>query len=122
MTMTSGVGTQFDMAPEMVMSSKHYTATVDVNTFGIMAAQVMVDRLKYDHGGVFETQYGLLTACNGHTNLIFEDTSIVLEHSVCECGQPQGTLSRYYWISGKMGTLIVRCWDATLSVRPCLLI
>ena len=59
MTMTSGVGTPFYMAPEMVKSSKHYTAAVDVYSFGIMAAQVMVGRLNYEHGGEFETQYGL---------------------------------------------------------------
>ena len=41
MTMTSGVGTPFYMAPEMATSS-HYTNAVDVYSFGIMAAQVML--------------------------------------------------------------------------------
>ena len=60
MTMTSGVGTPFFMAPEMATGTKHYTGAVDVFSFGIMAAQVMVGRLSYDSSDAFETQYGLL--------------------------------------------------------------
>ena len=60
MTMTSGVGTPFFMAPEMATGNKHYTGAVDVFSFGIMAAQVIVGRLVYDSSDAFETQYGLL--------------------------------------------------------------
>ena len=60
MTMTSGVGTPFFMAPEMATGTKHYTGAVDVFSFGIIAAQVMVGRLVYDSSDAFETQYGLL--------------------------------------------------------------
>ena len=60
MTMTSGVGTPFFMAPEMATGTKHYTGAVDVFSFGIMAAQVIVGRLVYDSSDAFETQYGLL--------------------------------------------------------------
>ena len=58
MTMTSGVGTPFYMAPEMIKSSKHYTGAVDVYSFGIMAAQVMVGKLVYDAFD-FDTQFCL---------------------------------------------------------------
>ncbi len=48
MTMTSGVGTPFYMAPEIATGEKHYTGAVDVYSFGIMAAQVMVGKLVYN--------------------------------------------------------------------------
>ena len=60
MTMTSGVGTPFFMAPEMATGTMHYTGAVDVFSFGIMAAQVMVGRLVYDSSDAFETEFGLL--------------------------------------------------------------
>ena len=59
MTMTSGVGTPFFMAPEMATGTKHYTGAVDVYSFAIMAAQVMVGRLVYDGQNDFDTPYGL---------------------------------------------------------------
>ena len=59
MTMTSGVGTPFYMAPEMASGAGHYTGAVDVYSFAIMAAQVMVGRLVYDTKEAFETPYGL---------------------------------------------------------------
>ena len=93
MTMTSGIGTPFYMAPEMVLSSKHYTAAVDVYSFAIMAAQVMVGRLKYDHGGEFETQYGLLQK-HPLTFLVsdlFTGFCFLGTHSVCERSLPEGT-------------------------------
>ena len=58
MTMTSGVGSPFYVAPEIIMNEKHYTSAVDVFSFGIMAAQVMVGRLVYD-AEEFTTEYGL---------------------------------------------------------------
>ena len=60
MTMTSGVGTPFYMAPEMATGTKHYTGAVDVFSFAIMAAQVMTGKLVYDDSEVFDTPYGLL--------------------------------------------------------------
>ena len=60
MTMTSGVGTPFFMAPEMATGTKHCTGAVDVFSFAIMAAQVMVGKLVYDNSEVFDTPYGLL--------------------------------------------------------------
>ena len=59
MTMTSGVGTPFFMAPEMATGTKHYTGAVDVFSFGIMAAQVMVGRLVYANEDEFDTPYRL---------------------------------------------------------------
>ena len=60
MTMTSGVGTPFFMAPEMATGTNHYTGAVDVFSFAIMAAQVMVGKLVYDSSDAFDTPYGLL--------------------------------------------------------------
>ena len=59
MTMTSGVGTPFFMAPEMATGTKHYTGAVDLYSFAIMAAQVMTGRLVYDNSDVFDTQFSL---------------------------------------------------------------
>ena len=59
MTMTSGVGTPFFMAPEMATGTKHYTGAVDVYSFAIMAAQVLSGRLVYDSSDSFDTSYGL---------------------------------------------------------------
>ena len=58
MTMTSGVGTPFYMAPEMATGSKHYTGAVDVYSFAIMAAQVMVGKLVFEAND-FATPYCL---------------------------------------------------------------
>ena len=58
MTMTSGVGTPFYMAPEMATGSKHYTGAVDVYSFAIMAAQVMVGKLVFEVND-FATPYCL---------------------------------------------------------------
>ena len=67
MTMTSGVGTPFFMAPEMATGTKHYTGAVDVYSFAIMAAQVMVGRLVYDGQNNFDTPYGLcFSNCLSH--------------------------------------------------------
>ena len=59
MTMTSGVGTPFFMAPEMATGTKHYTGAVDVYSFAIMAAQVLTGKLVYDNNDAFDTSYGL---------------------------------------------------------------
>ena len=58
MTMTSGVGTPFYMAPEIITNSKHYTGAVDVYSFAIMAAQVLVGRLDYSQKD-FDSSYSL---------------------------------------------------------------
>lgn len=61
MTMTSGVGSPFYMAPELIMNAKQYTNTVDVYSFGIMAAQVIVGKLVYD-ADEFSSEYGLFSS------------------------------------------------------------
>ena len=110
MTMTSGVGTPFFMAPEMATGTKHYTGAVDVFSFGIMAAQVMVGRLVYDSSDAFETEFGLLFShfplFHNQTNhsvffplsftcLLF--SSKTKPHSVCECSVPR-TLTTCVWL------------------------
>ena len=67
MTMTSGVGTPFFMAPEMATGTKHYTGAVDVYSFAIMAAQVLVGRLVYSDESALDSPYSLL-----QNNLTFD--------------------------------------------------
>ena len=129
MTMTSGVGTPFFMAPEMATGTKHYTGAVDVFSFGIMAAQVMVGRLVYDSSDAFDSQFGLLFSISlffttkpttlsfsfvFHLPLVFiQNTAFV--NAVC-----QGLRPRVSGCSTKMKALMAACWDANPSSRPCL--
>ena len=130
MTMTSGVGTPFFMAPEMATGTKHYTGAVDVFSFGIMAAQVMVGRLVYDSSDAFETEFGLLFSISlffttkpttlsfsfvFHLSLVCHPKHTAFMNAVC-----QGLRPRISSCSAKMKTLIVACWDANPSSRPCL--
>lgn len=48
MAMTTGVGTPFYMAPELLQGERHYTKAVDVYSYGVMSAQVFSGSLKYD--------------------------------------------------------------------------
>lgn len=48
MTMTTGVGTPFYMAPELLQGQTHYTKAVDVYSYGVMSSQVYTGSLKYD--------------------------------------------------------------------------
>ena len=48
MTMTTGVGTPFYMAPELLQGKTHYTKAVDVYSYGVMCSQVYTGSLKYD--------------------------------------------------------------------------
>ena len=67
MTMTSGVGTPFYMAPEIASGMKHYTGAVDVYSFAIMAAQVLSGRLVYSDESALDSSYSLL-----QNNLTFD--------------------------------------------------
>ena len=109
MTMTSGVGTPFFMAPEMATGTKHYTGAVDVYSFAIMAAQVLSGRLVYDSSDSFDTSYGLCihwsfthkakpknTVCV--IGLCFHLALVLCHplphtHSVCECSVPRTSTS-----------------------------
>ena len=131
MTMTSGVGTPFFMAPEMATGTKHYTGAVDVFSFGIMAAQVMVGRLVYDSSDAFETEFGLLFSISlffttkpttlsfsfvFHLPLVLiQNKNPAFVDAVC-----QGLRPRVSGCSTKMKTLMAACWDANPSSRPCL--
>ena len=86
MTMTNGVGTPFYMAPEMATGSSHYTAAVDVYSFGIMAAQTMAGRLTYDSDVDFNTQYGLLfSPCFESKKNSFITFCHLYTNSLCKC-------------------------------------
>ena len=131
MTMTSGVGTPFFMAPEMATGTKHYTGAVDVFSFGIMAAQVMVGRLVYDSSDAFETEFGLLFSISLFfttkpatlsSSFVFHLPLVVIQNkttafvdAVC-----QGLRPCVSGCSAKMKTLMAACWDANPSSRPCL--
>ena len=104
MTMTSGVGTPFFMAPEMASGNKHYTGAVDVFSFGIMTAQVMVGRLVYDSSDAFETEFGFFFSISlffttKPTTLSFYFVFSLVSclssktHSVCECCVPRTSTS-----------------------------
>ena len=109
MTMTSGVGTPFFMAPEMATGTKHYTGAVDVFSFGIMAAQVMVGRLVYDSSDAFETEFGLLFSISlffttKPTTLSFSFVfhlspvcHLTQNHSICGCSVPR-TSTTCFWL------------------------
>lgn len=58
MTMTTGVGTPFYMAPELLQGQTHYTKAVDVYSYGVMSSQVYTGSLKYD-GVSFDNIYCL---------------------------------------------------------------
>ena len=90
MTMTSGVGTPFFMAPEMATGTKHYTGAVDVYSFAIMAAHVMTGKLVYDSSDVYESQYGL---CKKTTMFDLTFSLFVDKHSVYECSVPRTSTS-----------------------------
>ena len=132
MTMTSGVGTPFFMAPEMATGTKHYTGAVDVFSFGIMAAQVMVGRLVYDSSDAFETEFGLLFSIslffhNQTNHSVFFPLSFTClllpsktKHTAFVDAVCQGLRPRVSGCSAKMKTLMAACWDANPSSRPCL--
>ena len=132
MTMTSGVGTPFFMAPEMATGTKHYTGAVDVFSFGIMAAQVMVGRLVYDSSDAFETEFGLLFSISLFFTTKPTTLSFFLCLSLASCLSSktkhtafvdavcQGLRPRVSGCSAKMKTLMAACWDANPSSRPCL--
>ena len=57
--MTTGVGTPFYMAPELLQGQTHYTKAVDVYSYGVMISQVYTGSLKYDDVS-FDNIYCLL--------------------------------------------------------------
>ena len=97
MTMTSGVGTPFFMAPEMATGTKHYTGAVDVFSFGIMAAQVMVGRLVYDSSDAFETEFGLLFSISLFFTTKPTTLSFFLCLSLASCSHPKQN-AQHLWM------------------------
>ena len=136
MTMTSGVGTPFFMAPEMATGTKHYTGAVDVYSFAIMAAQVLSGRLVYDSSDSFDTSYGLCIHLSfTHTHkakpkstvcdwFVFSLGSCSLSsiathtHSVCECSVPR-TSTSCEWVFSRdesTGECVLGCQSVLSSL------
>ena len=59
MTMTTGVGTPYYMAPEIISNNRHYSTAVDVYSYGIMAAEIINGKLEYKNAPEFESLYCL---------------------------------------------------------------
>ena len=70
MTMTTGVGTPFYMAPELLQGQTHYTKAVDVYSYGVMSSQVYTGSLKYD-GVSFDNIYCLFPFFSHFTHSLF---------------------------------------------------
>ena len=134
MTMTSGVGTPFFMAPEMATGTKHYTGAVDVYSFAIMAAQVLSGRLVYDSSDSFDTSYGLCfhlsfthTQGKAQKHCVcdwFVFTWLLLfvihchTHSVCECSVPR-TSTSCEWVFSRdesIGECVLGCQSVLSSL------
>jgi len=92
--MTNGVGTPFYMAPEMVISSRHYTSAIDVYSFSIVACQVMSGQLNYDPNVPFSTPYEFVTLMT------------------------KGLRPMLGKMPEEVKTLITQCWDADAEKRP----
>ena len=112
MTMTSGVGTPFFMAPEMATGTKHYTGAVDVFSFGIMAAQVMVGRLVYDSSDAFETEFGLLFSISLFFHNQTNHSVFFLCLSLASCSHPKQNTQRLWMQCAKDFDLVC------LAVQP----
>ena len=86
MTMTTGVGTPFYMAPELLQGQTHYTKAVDVYSYGVMSSQVYTGSLKYD-GVSFDNIYCLFpflfcfTFPSFFFFICFDDEPL---HSICD--------------------------------------
>lgn len=136
MTMTSGVGTPFFMAPEMATGTKHYTGAVDVYSFAIMAAQVLSGRLVYDSSDSFDTSYGLCihwsfthtrqspkAQCVCVIGLCFHLALVLCHplphtHSVCECSVPR-TSTSCEWVFSRdesTGECVLGCQSVLSSL------
>ena len=108
----------------MVANHKHYTGSVDVFSFGIMAAQVMVGRLVYDADD-YQTPYGL---CFFFSKTNMKHPFSTLFHSCFDCIENtafvnavcQGLRPSISGCSSEMKALISKCWDGNPSSRPCL--
>ena len=123
MTMTTGVGTPFYMAPELLQGQTHYTKAVDVYSYGVMSSQVYTGSLKYD-GVSFDNIYCLFPFFSHFTHfllLLFSFVFMMMNHwtafvtQVCEGLRPSLTDCPQ-----PLCSLIESCWDGTPSNRPCL--
>ena len=136
MTMTSGVGTPFFMAPEMATGTKHYTGAVDVYSFAIMAAQVLSGRLVYDSSDSFDTSYGLCIHLSfTHTHKAKPKSTVCViglcfhlalvlchslprTHSICECSVPR-TSTSCEWVFSRdesTGECVLGCQSVLSSL------
>ena len=91
MTMTTGVGTPFYMAPELLQGERQYTKAVDVYSYGVMSAQVFSGSLKYDDIS-FDNIYCLFSSLFSSlfhgvsSSLLFSWFCCFVHHSICDEG------------------------------------
>ena len=86
MTMTTGVGTPFYMAPELLQGQTHYTKAVDVYSYGVMSSQVYTGSLKYDDVS-FDNIYCLFFPFHSLFSIFLLDSFdvvVVVVDSVCD--------------------------------------
>jgi len=94
MSMTAGIGTPYYMAPEMMSNTKHYSKSIDVFSFGIMAAHVLNGKLVYEGDPEFDSIYAFAML-----------VSQGLRPVIGECSED-------------LKQLIKDCWDTDPSKRP----
>lgn len=121
MTMTTGVGTPFYMAPELLQGERHYTKAVDVYSYGVMSAQVFSGSLKYDDisfdniyclfSFLFSSLFHYVSFSSFFTLMLWT----VFVTKVCEGLRP--SLND---CPESIRPLVISCWDGTPTNRPCL--
>jgi len=94
MTMTSGIGSPFYMAPEMIRNDSKYTRAVDTYSFGIMCVELWNEMEPYSEMHFESTVSFALYVLDGNRPNINDD-----------CPR-------------RLVALISECWDADRLVRP----
>lgn len=119
MAMTTGVGTPFYMAPELLQGERHYTKAVDVYSYGVMSAQVFSGSLKY--GDIsFDNIYCLFSSSSFIMFLSFFHDFVVLFITAFVTKVCEGLRPSLNDCPESIRPLVISCWDGTPTNRPCL--
>ena len=85
MTMTSGVGSPFYMAPEMLRGDQKYTRTVDVYSFSILCVELWNEKLPFSEVR-FDTPFAFIQyVIRGHRPAIRDDCPRQLAKLLAHC-------------------------------------